>query len=77
MARSIQMLSQITDGQAAWDQFLSGARGAFQANAEMVPVLGGVILLALVIWLDLRLARFLVFRSGKSSKRKHTPRPKH
>ena len=53
-------LGQITDGQAAWDQFISGVQQTFERNASSLPVLGAVVALVLVMWLNLRLARWIV-----------------
>ena len=32
------LLGQITDGQAAWDQFISGVQQTFEKNASGVPI---------------------------------------
>ncbi len=64
------MLSQITDGKAAWAEFLSGVERAFESNAQTFPVLVAIVVIALIIWLDLRLARILARRLGRSQKPK-------
>ena len=57
------VLGQISDGQAAWDTFYSGVTAVFEGNASSATTLGviaGVIIVvALVMWLNLRLARWL------------------
>jgi len=62
------MLSQITDGQAAWDSFISGVERTFEVNAASVPVLVGVVVALIVLWLDYRLARWIVRIPRKASK---------
>lgn len=68
MVRPLEMLSQITDGQAAWDSFIDGVGRTFEANAASVPVLVGVVVVLIVLWLDYRLARWIVRIPRKSSK---------
>jgi len=60
------LLGQITDGQAAWDQFISGVQQTFEKNASGVPILVAVVVVVLVLWLNLRLARWIVRRTGKA-----------
>lgn len=64
----IQMLSQITDGQAAWDSFIAGVERTFEANAASAPALALVVVVAIVLWLDYRLARWIVRIPRKSGK---------
>ena len=61
------LLGQITDGQAAWDQFISGVQQTFEKNASGVPILVAVVVVVLVLWLNLRLARWIVGAGAKKS----------
>ncbi len=58
-------LGQISDGQAAWDEFVSGVQRTFENNAGMVPTLAIVLVVVIVLWLDFRVAKLLVGRGGK------------
>lgn len=66
-------LSQVSDGQAAWDQFVSGVQQTFESNAAMVPVIVVVLVVAIVIWLDFRVARIIVGKGGKRTDTKRKP----
>ena len=67
-------LGQVEDGQAAWDQFISGVQRTFETNAGMVPLVIVVVIVVIILWLDFRVAKILVGRGGKrrGSKRKQT-----
>ncbi|MCA9272083.1 MAG: hypothetical protein KDA31_03450 [Phycisphaerales bacterium] len=65
--RCITTLSQVSDGQAAWDQFVSGVQRTFEGNAEMVPVLVIVVVVAVTLWVDFRVAKHIAGRGKKST----------
>lgn len=58
-------LAQITDGKAAWAELMSGIEGALEANAEWAVTLGVIALIGVVVWLDYRVARWIMRRSGR------------
>ena len=64
-------LMQITDGNAAWEEFFSGVQNAFENNAASAPKIAVVLGVIVILWLNYRLAKWLVrsSRSGRSPKR--------
>jgi len=61
-------LMQITDGNAAWEEFFSGVQNAFENNAASAPKIAVVLGVIVILWLNYRLAKWLV-RSSRSPKR--------
>lgn len=56
----VPMLGEISDGRAAWAEFFTGLQDTLDRNAEALPVIGIVFVVLLVVWLDVRLARWLI-----------------
>jgi hypothetical protein len=65
MTHRYATLAQITDGKAAWAEFVSGVQQTFDNNAAAVPVLAASIGILILIWADFRLAKWIARRIGK------------
>ncbi|MFI4872500.1 MAG: hypothetical protein ACIARQ_11870 [Phycisphaerales bacterium JB061] len=66
----VPTLATITDGEAAWSEFLSGVQQAFADNAAAVPALVIVVVVLFVLWADFRIAKWIVGRSAKKQGRR-------
>ena len=60
------MLGQITDGKAAWSDFVSGVQQTFADNAASLPALLIAVAVLELIWADYRIAKWIVKRMGKN-----------
>ena len=70
LTRLPTQLMQVNDGSEAWAEFYKGVQSTFAENAAAVPALVALIGLALLIWADFRIARWLL-RGAEHRKKSH------
>lgn len=63
-----RVVAQITDGYAAWDEFVSGVTRTFESNSSASVVIGAGLGLLGLVWVNYRVARWLANRPGKSGR---------
>ena len=63
-------LMQVTDGSQAWAEFYKGVQSTFAENAAAVPAIVVLVGVALLIWADFRIARWLL-RGAEHRKKTH------
>ncbi|HED53908.1 MAG TPA: hypothetical protein ENJ00_06870 [Phycisphaerales bacterium] len=59
MLRFPIQLAEVTNGSDAWAEFYRGVQSTFANNAAALPVIVAVIGVAVLIWVDFRLAGWL------------------
>lgn len=52
----------ITDGKSAWAEFFAGVTETFDANESSLPLVAAAVAVLVVLWLNVRLAKWILRR---------------